>query len=688
MKNLFTLIAGLLFYFSNAQNQSTTPADDNFTTVAGIAYTTPSVLANDLIGNAPATPSNCTFYHTAFPAAFANSGIIFNTTTGVLTVPATVAPGVYVMTYYVCSIIHDDPQCRPSVVYITVTAPLSLIANPDYFSECISGTDGGVSTSITANDTMNGQPINSNLVTVTLNDTAGLTGLTVSASGAITIPVGTPSGVYIIHYTIKEMANPTNSVSSTVTLCINKSINRGTGTNGTVFGLARQADGKIIIVGKFSTYDGVTRNCIARLNADLSLDTGFDAGGVGFLGTAHAVAIDSNGTIFVGGDFTNTSTGLSVKCLAKLKQTSSPFTNGTVDTTFINNNFSIDGYMPVIYSIVIDANNNIYVGGRFNKIGNVDKKNYAKLNNAGVVFPNYTSAITANDGVVNSIALNGEKLIIGGSYQIGLNSHYLTQLLTDGTVDPSFSHAVGANGTIYSVLVKDTNIFAAGKFDSYNGTTIKNIVKLNSNGSLVYPFLFNPGLSSNNIIREVKLQGTKIIVVGDFTQFGNEQRNHIAALNATGSVYTAFNPGSGASNPILAAIVQPDQKIIIGGSFNEYNETIVNYITRILNTNAGVTGRYASGTVEDEDGKDIIPFASEVTFYPNPAKSTINIMTGVYSDEIFKIKIFNMLGQEVYTSKTLKGDNSSISISNLQSGSYFMILSNDKRSFKKTFIKE
>lgn len=687
MKNLFTLIAGLLFYFSNAQNVIE-PADDNFTTVAGVAYTSPSVLANDLINGIPATTSNCTFYQGGFNAAFANSGIIFNTTTGVFTVPATVPPGVYIMSYYVCSIIPESPHCAIAGVFITVTAPLNLIANPDYFSECISGTDGGVSTSITTNDTMNGQPINSSLVTITLNDTAGLVGLSVSSSGVITIPVGTPSGVYIIHYTIKETANPSNSSSSTITLCINKSINRGSGTNGTVFGLARQADGKIIIVGKFSTYDGVTRNCIARLNADLSLDTGFDAGGIGFLGTAHAVAIDSNGTIFVGGDFTNTSTGLSVKCLAKLKQTSSPFTNGTVDTTFINNNFSIDGYMPVIYSIVIDANNNIYVGGRFNKIGNIDKKNYAKLNNAGVVFPNYTSAITANDGVVNSIALNGEKLIIGGNYQIGSNSHYLTQLLTDGTVDPSFSHAVGANGTIYSVLVKDTNIFAAGKFDSYNGTTIKNIVKLNSNGSLVFPFLFNPGLSSNNIIRDVKLQGTRIIVVGDFTQFGNEQRNHIAALNANGSVYTAFNPGSGASNPILAAIVQPDQKIIIGGSFNEYNETIVNYITRILNTNAGVTGRYASGTVEDEDGKDIIPFASEVTFYPNPATSTINIMAGTFSDEIFNIQVFNMLGQEVYTAKTIKGENNSVNISNLQSGSYFMILSNDKRTIKKTIIKE
>ncbi len=41
---------------------------------------------------------------------------------------------------------------------------------------------------------------------------------------------------------------------------------------------ATQSDGKIIIVGSFSEYGGVSINNIARLNTDGTLDTSFDVG--------------------------------------------------------------------------------------------------------------------------------------------------------------------------------------------------------------------------------------------------------------------------------------------------------------------------------------------------------------------------------------------------------------------------
>jgi hypothetical protein len=47
-------------------------------------------------------------------------------------------------------------------------------------------------------------------------------------------------------------------------------------TNNTVFSVATQSDGKILIGGQFSTVGGITRNRIARLNSDGTLDTGFN----------------------------------------------------------------------------------------------------------------------------------------------------------------------------------------------------------------------------------------------------------------------------------------------------------------------------------------------------------------------------------------------------------------------------
>ena len=50
------------------------------------------------------------------------------------------------------------------------------------------------------------------------------------------------------------------------------------GPNTAVYSTAMQADGKVIIVGNFTTVNGVIRNRVARLNADGTLDTSFDPG--------------------------------------------------------------------------------------------------------------------------------------------------------------------------------------------------------------------------------------------------------------------------------------------------------------------------------------------------------------------------------------------------------------------------
>src|SRR6185295_2728148 len=64
--------------------------------------------------------------------------------------------------------------------------------------------------------------------------------------------------------------NPNGSLDAT--------FDPGMSANNEVRSLAVQPDGKIIIGGLFTTYSGTSRNRIARLNADGSLDTSFDPG--------------------------------------------------------------------------------------------------------------------------------------------------------------------------------------------------------------------------------------------------------------------------------------------------------------------------------------------------------------------------------------------------------------------------
>src|SRR5690606_28979323 len=90
----------------------------------------------------------------------------------------------------------------------------------------------------------------------------------------------------------------------------------GIGANSAVLSIAVQADGKILIAGAFTNYNGTARNYIARLNADGSLDTGFDPG-TGADSTILPTAVKADGKVFIGGAFTSFN-GTARNCIARL----------------------------------------------------------------------------------------------------------------------------------------------------------------------------------------------------------------------------------------------------------------------------------------------------------------------------------------------------------------------------------
>jgi uncharacterized delta-60 repeat protein len=83
----------------------------------------------------------------------------------------------------------------------------------------------------------------------------------------------------------------------------------GTGFNGEVNALALQDDGKILVGGVFTAFNGQAVGRLARLNPDGTLDTGFTASlqpnnaSVGFNSTVRALLPDGRGRLIVGGAF-------------------------------------------------------------------------------------------------------------------------------------------------------------------------------------------------------------------------------------------------------------------------------------------------------------------------------------------------------------------------------------------------
>jgi uncharacterized delta-60 repeat protein len=83
---------------------------------------------------------------------------------------------------------------------------------------------------------------------------------------------------------------------------LDTSFNPGTGPSGGISAVALQPDGKVLIGGGFTNVDGTTRNRIARLNASGSLDPSFDPGS-GPDASVSAIAVQPDGNVLIAGDF-------------------------------------------------------------------------------------------------------------------------------------------------------------------------------------------------------------------------------------------------------------------------------------------------------------------------------------------------------------------------------------------------
>ncbi|HQW40613.1 MAG TPA: delta-60 repeat domain-containing protein, partial [Flavobacteriales bacterium] len=78
----------------------------------------------------------------------------------------------------------------------------------------------------------------------------------------------------------------------------------GTGANNRVFGMAMQPDGKQVLVGAFTTYNGVAQNRIVRIGRNGGLDATFSIGS-GANAQASCVAVDPVGKVLIGGSFSS-----------------------------------------------------------------------------------------------------------------------------------------------------------------------------------------------------------------------------------------------------------------------------------------------------------------------------------------------------------------------------------------------
>ena len=291
-----------------------------------------------------------------------------------------------------------------------------------------------------------------------------------------------------------------------------------------------QSDDKIVCVGQFTTYNGVTTpDSICRINADGSLDTTFNSGGAGFNvgGFAWSMAIQSDGKILVGGTF-NTYNGNVLSGIVRIN------TNGSYDGTFNTLGAGFTGGLTyMVNTISIQTDGKIICGGDFTTYNGVAKIGIIRLTSTGAndgTFLNLSAGATCWASAIQSDG----KIILGGSFtSYGGNSvSNIVRLNSDGTYDATFVSGTGFGSTVTNIAIQsDGKIICSGMFGSYNGTTANGIIRLNSDGSIDTSWNYGLGIDSSGENQPILIQpNSNIVLGGQFDFFDGQSYNKIVGL--------------------------------------------------------------------------------------------------------------------------------------------------------------
>jgi uncharacterized delta-60 repeat protein len=452
---------------------------------------------------------------------------------------------------------------------------------------------------------------------------------------------------------------------------LDTSFNPSTGANNFVYATAVQTDGKIIIGGTFTSFNGIARNRIARLNADGSLDPSFNPG-TGADALVYTIAIQPDGKIVIGGSFTSFN-GSSRNYIARLNA------DGSLDMSF-NPGTGPDGN---IWTVALQPDGKTIIGGAFSIYNGTTCGYIARLNIGGSLDGSFNTGTGADEVVSSAVVQPDGKIVIIGDFNgfNGITRRTVARLLSNGNLDTSLNMSAALGGLVSKealAVQADGKIIFGGLVSSNHGASGNCIIRINPDGSL--DTNFNPGTGASGPVWTIKvLPSGKIILGGEFWNFDGVSRKSIARLNVDGSLDLSFNPGTGADRFVFTTAVQPDGKIIIGGSFNNFNGTGRNSIARL--NGGSVLSTSLSQNEKLNEGFSV---------YPNPIRTNQELVLK-FAETLRSpgiIYLYDALGKLVLEHRIGQGQFKALfPVSGLQAGLYQVkFISKDYSSSTKIII--
>ena len=146
-------------------------------------------------------------------------------------------------------------------------------------------------------------------------------------------------------------------------------------------------------------------------------------------------------------------------------------------------------------------------------------------------------------------------------------------------------------------IFKANSTYFYGNFNGYTGETHSKLIKLNANLTVDETFDTGTGFSTVLFDGESILEQAdgKVIVTGGLNTYNGTNVNGIVRLNTNGSIDGTFNTGTGLNNYAQGIAIDSTGAIVVLGQFSSYNGTPANKITKLL-PNGSIDPTFITGT--------------------------------------------------------------------------------------------
>ncbi len=342
---------------------------------------------------------------------------------------------------------------------------------------------------------------------------------------------------------------------------------------------------KILIGGTFAIVNGVARTRLARLNADGSLDPTF-AIGSGPSNTVRAIARQADGKYLIGGNLTSyNGTGNARNFIVRVNA------DGSFDSTF---NAAITGTQ--VNAIVVQPDGKILIGGTFTQAGTTTVANLVRVESTGAVDPSFAIGTGLGGGAVNAIAIDGTtspgpRVIVGGAftnYNTSTTVNRLARLSTAGVLDSAFNSGTSGPNNIVNAVVLDgpgvtPKIYIAGTFTSYSTLTAANrAARINDNGTFDVGYAVG-GTATALVYTPASAGGAAadtIVVAGSFTTTGSLSKA-LARFAGAGTRDSTVAPTTRGVASVNLIRPVAGGKWLVGGSFTHLGGVRTGAVARL-----------------------------------------------------------------------------------------------------------